>query len=593
MTNYSIAGSSGTTGLSHWTTPTPAGKLALVDPSDTTTAPAGSAGSDKWATVAQLGQVITRTFDVVRDYGADPSGLTDSTTPFQNAVTAAISAGGGIVVVPAGNYKITSTVTANITGVALYIQGHGRWATYVNYYGSGDCFRIYDTTSTRTVNGGGIFGLTIDGTNSSGSAASSGVHMGDMYQYEVNFASRNFSNFAGSKDVWFDNQNSWTEHLHGIVYVSAGTSAVVFDHAPGAGSSSTSSFDRAVLDIYLDQSDDAAWDSIVWQNGANQQNGRVSVYGNVGAASGTVTAALLRITGSSPSGTADTGTFSSLLNMELNVGVECDGLDTDNGPICLAFGSTDNFVASCNGALNYVPAAASFQAATNVSGNFDYAGNINGAPGLSSTNTMTTLNTSFINLFGEGPAGPGVISADGNNMPQLTTPAGLAGVAQQSQYAATSAVTVASSSTIASLGSLTVPANDVVAGARYRVTAHGQFSTTATPTITLDLRWGGTGGTLLTSFTTAALAATLTGVPVEIEGEIEFRTATTAVAWLKMTWRNSTSATAAASVMLASITTPVTVTTSSDEAFSLDWTWSANSSSNTVTIASSSFERVS
>jgi hypothetical protein len=55
MTDYSIGGSSGTTGLSSLANPQQNVKLPVVDPNDTFTAPAGSAGSDKVVTWAQVG----------------------------------------------------------------------------------------------------------------------------------------------------------------------------------------------------------------------------------------------------------------------------------------------------------------------------------------------------------------------------------------------------------------------------------------------------------------------------------------------------------------------------------------------------------
>jgi hypothetical protein len=175
--------------------------------------------------------------------------------------------------------------------------------------------------------------------------------------------------------------------------------------------------------------------------------------------------------------------------------------------------------------------------------------------------------------------------------------------AQQSNYAATSAVTVATSAAITSLGSMSVPGGEPVPGAKYRVTAHGQFSiASAAPATTYicDLRWGGTAGTLLTSLSSVAVATSpllpattaLTSVPILIEGEVEFRTASTVEAWLRMTWQNSTTAATAAAVSLASTVTAVTVTVSSAQLLSLDWTWGTSSASNTITISSSDFERV-
>lgn len=198
----------------------------------------------------------------------------------------------------------------------------------------------------------------------------------------------------------------------------------------------------------------------------------------------------------------------------------------------------------------------------------------------------------FSQLTGYDPASTGYGTLG------FVTGSGLGGIVQQSQRAATSAVTVTAAS-ITSLGSLTVPANDPVAGARYKVTAYGTLGTASSvPTFILDLRWGGTGGTLITSIQSTAtanapaLTASLSAAPVLIEGEITFVTSTTCVAWLRMTLRNSATVTTAPIVMFSDVTTAVTVTTSSSQAASLDWKWSATGTGTTITIVSSSWERV-
>lgn len=189
---------------------------------------------------------------------------------------------------------------------------------------------------------------------------------------------------------------------------------------------------------------------------------------------------------------------------------------------------------------------------------------------------------------------------DASGLPAVVGPSGLATRLQRALPAATSAVTVTAAS-ITSLGSMTVPGNDAIAGAVYRFTAHGTLGTNSTtaPTFICDMRWGGTAGTLLTTVQSTATAnapslpTSLSAVPVLIEGQVEFLTSTTCVGWLRMTWRNSTTATTAATVAMTSITSAVTVTTSSSQVLTLDWTWSAAATGTTITIASSSFERVS
>lgn len=62
---------------------------------------------------------------------------------------------------------------------------------------------------------------------------------------------------------------------------------------------------------------------------------------------------------------------------------------------------------------------------------------------------------------------------------------------------------------------ITIPANYMQDGRALRLTASGRFSTTATPTIRLRLRWGGVGGTVIWdsgTITTATVTAALFGV---------------------------------------------------------------------------------
>lgn len=135
MTNYSIGGSSGTTGLSELTEPLASGdKIPLVNVSDTTTAPAGSAGSDQYMTASVLGQAIRGTVSAVFDFGADPTGGADSTTAIQTALfsfgtaTGWLQGQGGIVDLGPGSFHVSNTLIVP-SGVTL--RGAGPMATVI------------------------------------------------------------------------------------------------------------------------------------------------------------------------------------------------------------------------------------------------------------------------------------------------------------------------------------------------------------------------------------------------------------------------------------------------------------------------------
>lgn len=62
----------------------------------------------------------------VKEFGAKGDGVTDDTTAIQTAVSAAASGlGGGVVLFPAGIYKITTTISYTSTTNPIYIKGAG------------------------------------------------------------------------------------------------------------------------------------------------------------------------------------------------------------------------------------------------------------------------------------------------------------------------------------------------------------------------------------------------------------------------------------------------------------------------------------
>jgi Pectate lyase superfamily protein len=63
--------------------------------------------------------------DVVRQFGADPSGSTDSTTAILNAI-GALPASGGVVYFPAGTYKLSGVITI---GSGVTLRGDGAQTT--------------------------------------------------------------------------------------------------------------------------------------------------------------------------------------------------------------------------------------------------------------------------------------------------------------------------------------------------------------------------------------------------------------------------------------------------------------------------------
>ena len=85
--------------------------------------------------------------NVVTQYGADPTGVADSTTAIQNALNA-VPTNGGTVYIPAGIYVITATLNPKVTGTR--VQGAG-WGSQIRYDGNvvTPAIGMADTTTRR------------------------------------------------------------------------------------------------------------------------------------------------------------------------------------------------------------------------------------------------------------------------------------------------------------------------------------------------------------------------------------------------------------------------------------------------------------
>ncbi len=159
-----------------------------------------------------------------------------------------------------------------------------------------------------------------------------------------------------------------------------------------------------------------------------------------------------------------------------------------------------------------------------------------------------------------------------------------------------SAFTVANTTTETVLAAYAIPASDAVAGACYRIEAWGIASCTGTPTLTLQSRIGGVGGTALVNniFTfssgvtlkrwkcTATLVCITTGGSGTWHGNI------TSVSSIPSAGANNTTGATTLTDGTSSITRDTTI--ANDFVITADW--SAASSSNTLTMDGYIAERI-
>lgn len=169
--------------------------------------------------------------------------------------------------------------------------------------------------------------------------------------------------------------------------------------------------------------------------------------------------------------------------------------------------------------------------------------------------------------------------------------AGLINTLTGSQGGITTSVTVANNNTEQVLQTVTIPANDVIAGAVYHSVAWGQYSDTLTPTLTFTTRWGGVAGTLLAQVPAITLGSGVTNVPFKFEVWMNFLSKTTVQAVIELDLGTS-STTDAASPFIATPTSATTVTTTGANAWVSTVTWSAASASNTISMLAGFTERL-
>ncbi len=160
----------------------------------------------------------------------------------------------------------------------------------------------------------------------------------------------------------------------------------------------------------------------------------------------------------------------------------------------------------------------------------------------------------------------------------------------QTLYCATADGTPVANTTTESIifPDFNVPANFLSDGAKLRLRAFGKLSTTATPTITFAIRWGGVSGTVLAITEAITTGSGVSNVNWDIEAYLQVRAngATGSV----LVWGVARVHTAAGTVVtnvfgLSGYDAPAAVTVDLTAAANLSLTadWSAASASNTLT----------
>ena len=110
--------------------------------------------SGSWGPVANLSNVNTTFYNVI-DYGADPSGVNDSTSAIQNCVNAVVNVFGGIIRIPVGVYNISNTINVFANGIS---------GTYISFLGDSypSVFNWVGNANSSVIHSRGWHSSTID-----------------------------------------------------------------------------------------------------------------------------------------------------------------------------------------------------------------------------------------------------------------------------------------------------------------------------------------------------------------------------------------------------------------------------------------------
>lgn len=316
--------------------PPPGGTTHYLNASGAWTVPAGGSGGGSvldWVSVA--------------GYGADPSGKSDSTTAFTNAI-GAIPKAGGVIYVPAGTYLISGTLTF---GPNQGMIGDGHSASVLNYTGSGVCVKAADNAAfTGNAEGGWFQGWQVSGYNGGAGAIGAqivdlqGVKMDDVSFYGCATAGLYFTTAGSgwSEEGWFTK----------VACIQCGTAG---DNATGAVVMNSTSFDYGVYEFTIVTPPGAH--ALVLQNGVNLNGPRVGLRGNLYCDSPN-TAAMIAIDPGNANGT------SYMTNVDLDASMETAGSGT--GHYLVLMGSSNSASQfSGSGVLSIYPAFGNSQGISN------------------------------------------------------------------------------------------------------------------------------------------------------------------------------------------------------------------------------------
>ena len=166
----------------------------------------------------------------VTDYGADATGASDSTDAIQAAIDAAEAASGGIVYLPAGEYRCDGLLTVNASGV--HVQGEGTDKTRLYFTLASDITDVYHLTFSGTLSEDAESLLSVDGES-----RASTVQVADASIFSVGddvsvgwVITDEFVDEHGMTDTWAISNGAWRPFFRrSVLAVDAASDTLTLD----------------------------------------------------------------------------------------------------------------------------------------------------------------------------------------------------------------------------------------------------------------------------------------------------------------------------------------------------------------------------
>lgn len=516
-------------------------------------------------------------------YNADPTGGSDSTTAIQNALTAAGNAGGGDVWLPPGTFLLTPGVSSAALSIPsnVRLRGAGRNATILKKNGNGTLISLSgpstDLTGATHCRFSAIEAVGINGNGKTGLVL--------QCYYADNLLFRDLV-VSGNSDLTIDTTEFWDSRFEDCSFVSCS----------GAAGSTT----QPVMWLRNSAAASGFGNSAGTTNQIHVRNCRFEAFGT-GA---------LWITQGTGNSANPNGIFVTDCKFEGDAMAGGPYISTDSTTKACFFEHlyvyAGGFAAGFSTAQTLISLFGGNHALRDVAiGNGSSANVVNGvlAHAVGGTTivledvvgTYTTAPTTGHVNFDASATGRYTVNNCTTSNGTLfagTIPA-LGYIAPQSPSSAVVATaTIANSAALTALQTATVPANDVVAGATYRITGWGVYSVTGTPTLTFALYYGGIAGTVFAAIPPITAASGITNAPFFYDAEVTFHSTTSCSSVLRLTLATSASTDLAATYVATPSATLTGLSTSTAKDLTIGFTWSAASASNTISLTSGSIRRI-